>query len=197
MRSVRVLTALLLLQAAATQAARLDEAAVSIAIVESGRYAVQSAHQREPARDTTAGFSSVVDAELVAEGQKIPLRLGEAFGFRFAISDAAQHAEWVPVTIRISHPELPDHRGRPSRGFEMQSAARLATDGQYHNAAWYLLSRPHELAAGEWEIAVLYRGRQLAARTFFLYDQVGDQPDDTRRQAGDAAGNTARFASAE
>lgn len=149
-------------------ALQLASAPVTAVVTEFGRYALEQTEQRELAVDSTAGYQSVIDAQLLESGSEVPLRLGEVFGFRFAISDARRSDDWIPVEIHITHPPAEDHRGNLSRGYTMRSAARLGRDGRYHNGAYYLLNQPHELARGTWQIAVIYDGRPVVSRSFEL-----------------------------
>lgn len=149
-------------------AAQLAQPAIYASVIESGRYRLEKLRERQFAAETTAGYSSVVEAALLEAGHRVPVRLGEAFGLRFAISDLTRNGEWIPVEVHISHPPIPDHRGELRTGFVMQSAARRGRDGQYYNAAYYILSEPRELAAGTWEIAVVYRGQRLLSQSFEL-----------------------------
>lgn len=158
-----------LLAGSAANAALLARAGITATVTEYGRYDLQETQQQQPAIDSTAGFSSVVDARLLEQDHEIPLQLGAVFGFRFAISDLSAQTEWLPLEVHVRHPPITDHRGETRHGFVMQSAAHLEADGRYHNAAYYILSQPRELAAGDWQIAIFYRGQRLLSRTFLLH----------------------------
>lgn len=174
------LLVVLLTTAMPVTALQLAQPGLYASIIEFGRYRLENLRERQYAAESTAGYSSVVQAALLEEGNRVPVRLGEAFGYRFAISDSQRDAEWIPVEIRISHPPIADHRGNIREGFVMRSAARRGADGQYRNAAYYILSEPRELTAGRWEISVVYHGQRLLSQAF---DLIAEPPQGTDRLA--------------
>lgn len=166
-----LLSTILLLFGVAVSAAptaQLGSEAVQAQVVDCGRYQIL---QREPRRAdgvTTAGYSSVVKTELLSGSMQVPLRLGEAFGFRFQVQTDDTYGEWLPLQIVIRHPPLLDVRGQRSEGFVIDSAARRSSDGSYHNGAYYVLSDARELVPGRWRIELVHAGRTLISREFWL-----------------------------
>ena len=157
----------------AAPTASLGGEAARAEVVDSGRYRIL---QREPRRAdgaTSAGYSSVVKTELLSGSTQVPLRLGEAFGFRFQLQTTETHGEWLPVQIVIHHPPMIDVRGQSSTGFVIDSAARRGDDGRYHNGAYYVLSDARELMAGRWRIELVHAGRTLISREFWLEAEDG------------------------
>lgn len=169
MRRLLTLVAGLLCTAAlAAPAAQLASDPVQVDVIDSGRYKIL---QREPRRvdgATTAGYSSVVQTELLSGSTQVPLRLGEAFGFRFRLQVGDAGSAWLPLQIVIHHPPLIDVRGQRSEGFVIDSAARRDSDGSYRNGAYYVLSDARELVAGRWRIELVHDGRTLISREFWL-----------------------------
>ena len=133
-----------------------------------GRYAELTRDPYGFESASIAGYSSVVRTELLERTTRVPLRLGELFGFNYAIRDAAAVDDWIPVRIEISHPTATDYRGRPSNSFVIDSAAQLHPDGRYRNGAFYRLSETRELLPGRWRISVIYRGETLVSQEFLI-----------------------------
>ena len=146
---------------------------MQVELIDSGRYRIL---QREPRRAdgaTTAGYSSVVKTELLSDSTQVPLRLGEAFGFRFRLRPQQASGVWLPLQIVFHHPSLIDVRGQRSEGFVIDSAARRDSDGSYRNGAYYVLSDARELVAGRWRIELVHDGRTLISREFLLQADDG------------------------
>lgn len=141
---------------------------MAVQVVDCGRYRILQREPRQADGVSTAGFSSVVKTELMVGSTRIPLQLGEAFGFRYRLQPAASDSEWLPLQIVIHHPPLTDIRGRRSEGFVIDSAARRSRDGSYRNGAFYVLSDQRELVAGRWRIELVHAGRTLVSREFTL-----------------------------
>lgn len=131
-----------------------------------GIYRLLTAPRRAPAAATSAGYSSVVRADLMHPTLDIPLELGQVFGFRFSIADRNASAEWLPVEFEVHHPPIVDHRGRPRRVSTIRTAAQRGADGRYSNRALYILSEARELVDGDWQLRVRYRGNTICQAHF-------------------------------
>ena len=154
----------------------VDKAAqfpIRMTVVDSGIYQLLDKGQQAFIADSTAGYGSVINTKLLSESNTVPLRQGVVFGFNFAITDTTTEAQWVPVLIQIKHPQTTNYLGRSSVGFSKTSSARLKADGSYRNGAFYVLSEPYEMVAGEWQIAVIYRDEIVVSRTFIVGDTDG------------------------
>lgn len=173
-RLLSIALGLLCSAALAAPATRLVDDAVQVEVLDSGRYRILQRQPHRADRASTLGFSSVVATELLSGSTQVPLRLGEAFGFRFRLRTHDVGGEWLPLQIVIRHPALIDVRGRLSEGFVIDSAARRDDDGSYRNGAFYVLSDARELVAGRWRIDLVHAGRTLVSREFSL------EPDDDR-----------------
>lgn len=140
----------------------------SVQIKSYGVYELLETEQRLVSADTTAGYSSVINARLLAQTSDIVLKPNQVFGIDYEIDDSASSTEWIAVTIEISHPHTINYYGRDTNGFTLQSAARRGMDGRYRNSALYVLSEPYELVPGNWEIRVIYRGNTEVSQRFTL-----------------------------
>ncbi|MFA7554193.1 MAG: DUF3859 domain-containing protein [Spongiibacteraceae bacterium] len=120
--------------------------------------------------DTTAGYASVLSTRFLHATHRIPLQKKTIFGFNYSISETSVDAEWVPVSIKVTHPETADYLGNVSTGFTQLSAARLKADGRYHNSALYIFSESYEMVPGDWTITVIYDNQISASQTFYVHD---------------------------
>ncbi len=154
--------------ALAAPSAQLAGDQLQVQVVDSGRYKILQREPRHADGATTAGYSSVVKTELLSDSTQVPLRLGDAFGFRFRLQVADAGSAWLPLQIVVRHPPLIDVRGQRSEGFVIDSAARRDSDGSYRNGAYYVLSDARELVAGRWRIELVHDGRTLIRREFWL-----------------------------
>jgi hypothetical protein len=89
----------------------------------------------------------------------VPLKQGIGFGFRWTASGFSSR-ERVVVTYRISHPPITRPDGKTLRGFT-EDLPYDAPGGEIETTDCYFLSERHELVAGEWELAIVYRGKEL------------------------------------
>lgn len=161
--------ALLLSLSLWAQATTIEEPAgfaATIEIQDFGIYELLDTREREFEAGTTAGYASVISARHLRETSEVPLRGGTVFGFNFVITDAGAGSEWIPVVIRVQHPDTVNYLGKRSTGFTKASAARLKADGRYHNGAFYIFSESYEMVPGEWAISVTYRDSVSVSRRF-------------------------------
>ena len=173
---MRALLIVLMLLSSAVQAAstaQLVGEAVVAQVVDCGRYRILDRESRPGANTSAVGFSSVIKTELLEASTEVPIRLGEAFGFRYRLQTDETAGEWLPLQIAIHHPPLIDVHGRQSEGFVIDSAARRDADGSYRNGAFYVLSDQRELVAGRWRIDLIHAGRTLISREFHLVPADG------------------------
>ena len=140
----------------------------SVEVTSHGVYKLIKKGQRLFDADTTAGYSSVINATLLRETTAVPIVPNQVFGFAYAITDLSTNDEWVPVIIDFTHPPMQNFYGKTSEHFSIQSAAHRAGDGRFHNSAFYVLSKPYEMVAGEWNIRLIYRDRTVVSRRFQL-----------------------------
>lgn len=150
-------------------------------LVESwGIFAPQSTPRTTPA-DSTAGYHSVLQTQLVRQTRNVPIGDGVVFGYQFRILDQDAYEAWVPVTVHYHHPRTVDHRGQPSTGFSVDITAHRQQDGSFGNGAFYVLREDFEKVPGDWQISVEYRGRTLLTKTFTLYDGASPASVDVAR----------------
>lgn len=116
--------------------------------------------------NTTAGYESVINAELIEQSDVVPLEKDIVFGFNYVVEDGSVDSQWVDVVVTIEHPATKDFTGFVSKGFSKQSAAKLGIDGVYRNSAFYRLSEPYEMVAGTWLIRVSYRDQWVVEKAF-------------------------------
>lgn len=125
---------------------------------------------RSTPSDSTAGYHSILQTQLVRQTQHVPISDGVVFGYQFRIVDYDAYEAWVPVTVHYHHPRTVNHRGQPSTGFSVEITAHRMEDGSFGNGAFYVLREAFEKVPGDWQISVEYRGRTLLTKTFTLYD---------------------------
>lgn len=154
------------LQAMATTIEESQAFPATIEIQDFGLYKLLDTREREFEAGTTAGYASVISTRHLVETTDVPLKSGVVFGFNFVITDARADGEWVPVVIRVQHPDTVNYLGKRSTGFSKAGAARLKTDGRYHNGAFYIFSESYEMVPGEWVISVIYRDSVSVSRRF-------------------------------
>lgn len=117
---------------------------------------------------STAGYATYGDLEIVADATVIPLKKNVAFGFAWRATGLPDDAE---VDFIIQHPRITRPDGKALEGF-VETLKPPSHDGVVLSTDCYILSEDHELVAGKWVIEVKYKGRSLARREF---DVVGSQ----------------------
>lgn len=178
-RSVWILLSLLTVSVFAKASVDNHALPPAIAIKDYGVYRMIARRGRYFSPVDTAGYRSVVETALSRSTTDVELVKNQVFGFNYVITDDTASGPWVPVTIEFTHPETLNFYGQPSRGFILQSAAKLHPDGRYHNSAFYVLTEAYEMVAGDWVIKVVYRGQAVATKTFTL-----SQPNDSVLASG-------------
>lgn len=158
---------------AGTLSAAVDENAIfplRIRIDNVGIYQPLETPQRAFEADSTAGYASVLPTRFLKATHQIPLQKKTVFGFNYSITETSVDAEWIPVSIKVTHPETADYLGNISTGFTQLSAARLKADGRYHNSALYIFSENYEMVEGVWTITVTYDNQVSASQVFYVHD---------------------------
>jgi len=119
-------------------------------------------------QDSTAGYATLAELQLTVLTDTVPLEQGIGFGFRWTASGFSSR-EQVVITYRISHPQITRPDGKTLRGFT-EDLPHEAPRGEIETTDCYFLSERHELVAGEWELAIVYRGKELVAKRFKVVD---------------------------
>lgn len=148
------------------------ELAPQIHIEESGIFEVIDPPVQSFSANTTAGYESVINTQLVKETVLIPLKRDVVFGFSYVVVDLKAESEWIVVDVEISHPLTSNYLGQESTGFKQQATARMKDDGHYHNGIFYLFSEDYEMVPGEWQITVRYQDKFEVSKRFFVGDET-------------------------
>jgi Domain of unknown function (DUF3859) len=115
-------------------------------------------------QESTAGYATLAELQLTVPTDTVPLKQGIGFGFRWTASGFSSR-ERVVITYRISHPPITRPDGKTLRGFT-EDLPYDAPGEEIETTDCYFLSERHELVAGEWELAIVYRGKELVAKRF-------------------------------
>lgn len=156
LRRLALLLALVPL-AAAAEPPEADLRAPEIALFEAGILCAPEAVGTEPAPDTVAGFTNVIEGDpgFVSHGRLVPAVIGVGFGVR-AQSKAA---DFPAVTMVVTHPPMgPEGVTRQSYGSAIGSADT--------SLSYYHLEYDYELVIGRWTFTALDGDRVLYAAVF-------------------------------
>lgn len=137
-----------------------------IVITDYGVYRLIDKTERAYKAGTTAGYASVIHAEHLKTTDDVQLTRDTVFGFNYEIIDATARTDWISVVIDVQHPDTVNYLGKRSTGFRKLSAARLKSDGRYHNSAFYIFSETYEMVPGEWVITVSYGTHVSVSKRF-------------------------------
>lgn len=118
--------------------------------------------------DSTAGYHTVIDTELLKKTDVIPMQPDVVFGFKYVLEDIGVDAEWVPVEFEIKHPLMKSYLGKPSAGFKTASSAHKKADGRFRNGVYYVLREGHEMVPGKWQLTVRYNSSIVATQSFVV-----------------------------
>jgi hypothetical protein len=113
---------------------------------------------------STAGYATNGDLQIVQETVTVPLQKGIGFGFAWVAKNLPPN---VDLTYRIEHPVITRPDGITLDHFEELLPAQ-SKGGRIESIDCYSLSEDHELVPGNWTISILYQGRQLARRIFYV-----------------------------
>jgi hypothetical protein len=149
--------------------AAVDEDAkfpIRIQIENYGLYQLLGKNEQSFSPGSTAGYGSVINTRFIEQVKTITLKKNEVFGFKYSINDTSTEDEWVPVVVHIKHPQTTNYLGQVSYGFSEKSAAKLKSDGRYHNGAFYIFTEEYEMIPGEWTVSVIYRNEFVVRKRF-------------------------------
>ena len=163
MKTGRLVLILLLFVAGAAAAhhGRLQEHLLSAQVISAGRYA-----------DATAGFvrtaaHSAVDrsAVLVEETDRVPLRLGERFGFCFELTGFLEDGE-ADLQKIVTHPSVAVD-DRAIDGY-VDTIELSVINGGAAGCIGHAVDTDRELIPGKWTIGLGAGETTLVERTFML-----------------------------
>lgn len=144
------------------------------AVTEYGYYNVASQPERYRNIATTSGYvKEGGDVELVEQTQRIPLKQGRLFGFKFRIS-GFDDKDAVQLKLVVTHPEITRPNGSKSTGYTYPILLEVK-DGVIENQSGYSLDHDYELVEGEWTFEYWYYKQKLVSQTFTTY-KSDEQP---------------------
>jgi len=168
-----VLVALALFQVACDRTAQEESAAdIKAEIIEYGVYERKGEFIRIPDPTSPTGYVSRSDKSgeitLARETETVQMAQGVLFGYRVNVinlPDAEQHV----FTLRYEFPPMITHEGQTTTSTEDQRRVTTSSRG-VTGGIYYMLSEEYEMVPGEWKLTVLYKGDELASKTFTLIE---------------------------
>ncbi|MBK7614354.1 MAG: DUF3859 domain-containing protein [Burkholderiales bacterium] len=125
-------------------------------IVASGQYVGLAEPKKWSAPESTTGERQSLPLKLVRETQEIEAKLGQGFGFEYALSGVRPNAKLQAVVV---HPPIPNTKGELVTGFTSEWSSRETTI-----AYWFGETRL--LVPGQWSLRILHEGKPLCERSF-------------------------------
>lgn len=113
----------------------------------------------------------VEDVTFTVQTNRIPARIGVRFGVSYQISNLlTDDGTDVLHTVVYRHPPIPLPSGGTSTVNE-RLGTRPVSDGKAKGTAVYAFDEDYELAPGQWEISIVYKGLTLCSQRFTVYDE--------------------------
>jgi len=95
-------------------------------VLEYGYYEFTKGSERMANELSTSGYVTRGAAKLVKKTEKIPLKRGRLFGFRFKISGMEQNVGVIPLELVVTHPEMKKPDGSLSTGYRYKMDLSLS-----------------------------------------------------------------------
>ncbi len=114
-----------------------------------------------------------VTLEFTEDTDRIPLRKGVRFGYRYWLKFAPDQKQ-VRLKRVLIHPEMTLPNGSKVTRSE-RTIGRRTTHGIVTSIDAYALSEDYELVEGEWIFQLWYQDKMLAEQRFTTYWPVGEQ----------------------
>ena len=136
-----------------------------IDIIDFGIYQADKKMKQAVDNLPTGGLNIIKDFNFIQTTDKIPLKKGIRFGYKYIIRGKPKEAI-VTLRFKDSYPGLKDPR-----------RSELMYHGEYNSnekmgiqlVNGYMLEEDWELVPGEWTFAIWHNGKKLAEKTFILY----------------------------
>lgn len=146
------------------------QAAPQAKIIERGYYQFTEETERLTQPAATSGYVTSGETELVKDTQRIPLKKGRLFGFRFQIFGVEKNIGVIPLELVVVHPEMKKPDGSLSVGYRYNMNLTLR-NGMVEDKAGYVLSEDFEMVEGDWHFEFLFMNKPLLKQTFTTYSQ--------------------------
>jgi hypothetical protein len=146
------------------------QAAPKAQILERGYYKFTEKSKRVERPAASSGYVTRGKAELVQDTQRIPLKKGRLFGFRFKIYGMQRNVGVIPLELVVTHPEMTKPDGSSSKGYSYYMDLKLK-NGMVEDKAGYRLNEDFELVEGDWQFEFRFMNKTLIKQTFTTYEQ--------------------------
>lgn len=158
----RLLFVLLLVSAGLVQAAPVAT------VTERGYYEFTGGSKRVARPAVSSGYVTRGKAELVKDTQRIPLKKGRLFGFRFRVTGMKKNISVLPLELVVVHPEMKKPDGSLSKGYHYNIDLKL-TDGMVEDKAGYRINEDFEMVEGDWQFEFRFMNKTLIKQNFTTY----------------------------
>ena len=158
-------------------------AAPKAEVLEYGYYEFTKGSERLANTTTTSGYVTRGAARLVKKTEKIPLKRGRLFGFRFKISGLDKAVGAIPLELVVSHPEMKKPDGSFSTGYRYNLDLALE-DGKVEDKTGYRVNEAFEMVEGDWLFEYRFMNKTLIKHTFttFLPTEVAKSDDSNKEK---------------
>ncbi len=157
-----VLLILCLVSAGVTQAAPIAT------VIDRGYYQFTDGSERLERPAVSSGYVTRGKAQLVEDTQRIPLKKGRLFGFRFRIAGLEKNVGVIPLELVVMHPEMKKPDGSLSKGYRYNMELKL-TDGMVEDKAGYRINEDFEMVEGDWQFEFRFLSKTLLKQNFTTY----------------------------
>ncbi len=138
----------------------------SIDITEYGVYKAEIV-KSETSPKAVGALHTLASATLIEQTEKIPAKPGIRFGFRYTIN-GYPNGEKVDIMLRMVSPVL--KRPKDNKEFSVQEfVVQNKTIGDNTYCDYTFGEATWQMVSGEWRIQILYKGKKLAEKTFYVY----------------------------
>ena len=161
-------------------------AAPQAEILDYGYYQFTGESERLANPNVTTGYVARGEAELVEKTQRIPIKRGRLFGFRFRIDGMNKNVGVIPLQLIVEHPKMNRPDGSTSTGYSYQVDLKLK-DGKVEDKTGYRLNEPFELVEGDWRFVYKFMNKVLMEQKFttFLPEKVMPEKDMSKENPED------------
>ena len=147
-------------------------------VLEYGYYEFTEGSERLANGITTSGYVTKGAAKLVKQTEKIPLKRGRLFGFRFKIFGMSETVGVIPLELVVTHPEMKKPDGSLSTGYRYKMELSLS-NGAVEDKTGYRVNEAFEMVEGDWTFEYRFMDRTLIKHTFTTYLSKGVVQSDT------------------
>ena len=146
------------------------EAAPKATILDYGYFEFVGESKRTKHAIATSGYVTQGEAKLVEKTNRIPLKKGRLFGFRFRIDGVDKNVGLIPLELVVVHPQMKKPDGKTSTGYRYFMDLKLK-DGMVEDKVGYRMNEDFELVEGEWHFEFRFMNKTLMKQTFTTFEQ--------------------------